>query len=325
MSMTPTKSDHPTSSPSLSLQPTEFCRDIPGWHDADGLRGVCEWYAAPVGDDDDYYNEGGTRCNLFGTSYENDGFTASTACCVCGGGYKLGQDPSTAPTSTPKPTSITPAPTNHPTISLQPSSSLQPSEYCQNVIDWHASDSVRYDCDWFELPTGDDDYYIQVSGTRCDLWGDGFENMGHVANTACCVCGGGYRGADIIPTARPSGFSSASPSLKPTILTAPTKTPQLSAAVQSRKPSLQPSNFLFSGSDTTSNSPSNTETKSKNGDLPSLDAVGEDTATPTSSPVFGISDTTDESASYCFSAQSLNSMVMFALSVWFAVQEIVGW
>lgn len=40
VSMTPTKSDHPTSSPSLSLQPTEFCRDIPGWHDADGLRGM---------------------------------------------------------------------------------------------------------------------------------------------------------------------------------------------------------------------------------------------------------------------------------------------
>mmetsp|Transcript_8807 Transcript_8807/g.13028 ORF Transcript_8807/g.13028 Transcript_8807/m.13028 type:complete len:440 (+) Transcript_8807:92-1411(+) len=321
VSLMPTKSDHPTTSPSLSLQPTEFCRDVPGWHDADGPRGGCAWYADPVGDDDEYYSEEDTRCDRFGTSFENNGFTARTACCVCGGGYKLGQDPSMAPTSTPTPTSIT---TKSPTKSPQPSESLQPSEYCQDVIGWHASDGEQYDCSWFRLTVGDDDFYDQFIGTRCELWGSGFENMGHVADTACCICGGGYRGGNTVPSSRPTEYFSTPPSMKPTIMVPPTKSPRPSAAVRSPKPSMNPSNFLMSNSPSSS-IPSSTVT-SKSDDFPGLDTDAVDAKTPTFSPVDRIPGTGDESSGYGYRSRAMPShsfVIAFALTVWFVVPGVL--
>ncbi len=41
------------------------------WHDSDGPRYNCEWYA------------GNGRCGLYGDKYLNHGHTAQTACCIC--------------------------------------------------------------------------------------------------------------------------------------------------------------------------------------------------------------------------------------------------
>merc|ERR1711862_564027 len=60
---------------------TPDCWDNPlGWYDAEGEEYSCAWYA-----EDD-------RCEQYGDGYENDGYTANEACCVCGGGA-----PTTAP------------------------------------------------------------------------------------------------------------------------------------------------------------------------------------------------------------------------------------
>jgi hypothetical protein len=49
------------------------CEDESGWTDAAGDG--CAWYA-----EDPFY-----RCSVFGTSFENNGFTANEACCACDG------------------------------------------------------------------------------------------------------------------------------------------------------------------------------------------------------------------------------------------------
>ena len=52
------------------------CRDDPpGWYDADGPMYNCEWYG-----------QNSSYCGWYGNDYENIGYTANQACCVCGGG-----------------------------------------------------------------------------------------------------------------------------------------------------------------------------------------------------------------------------------------------
>jgi hypothetical protein len=50
----------------------EQCVDVPGWYDSDG-------------DDCNFYAED-NNCQLYGSGFENFGYTANQACCVCGGG-----------------------------------------------------------------------------------------------------------------------------------------------------------------------------------------------------------------------------------------------
>jgi len=58
------------------------------WKDADGDG--CDWYDdIHVGDDDYYYDDADTRCVYYGEEYGKDGFTALSACCVCGGGVRI--------------------------------------------------------------------------------------------------------------------------------------------------------------------------------------------------------------------------------------------
>lgn len=47
------------------------CEDEPGW--VDSLGDGCDWY------------EENDACDLYGDSFENDGLTASEACCACKG------------------------------------------------------------------------------------------------------------------------------------------------------------------------------------------------------------------------------------------------
>lgn len=55
-------------------RPPEECTDVPGWYDSDGADFDCAFYA----------EEG--NCATFGYGFENFGYTANEACCVCGGG-----------------------------------------------------------------------------------------------------------------------------------------------------------------------------------------------------------------------------------------------
>ena len=80
---------------------------------------------------------------------------------------------------------------------------------CFDIEGW--SDSGGGDCAWYGRPVGDDDYYYEDNldqFARCNLFGADYENMGFVANEACCHCGGGVR--------------PRSPSDTPTVSSAPT-------------------------------------------------------------------------------------------------------
>ena len=46
-------------------------------------------------------------------------------------------------------------------------------------INWYDSDGPFFDCEWYSYHN------------RCSTYGNSYENMGKVANQACCVCGGG--------------------------------------------------------------------------------------------------------------------------------------
>ena len=74
----------PSIVPSASALPTMLCVDVPNWSDA-------------FGDTCLYYNVNGEEaCLEFGECCEANGYTANSACCVCGGGlfYKDPNDPS---------------------------------------------------------------------------------------------------------------------------------------------------------------------------------------------------------------------------------------
>jgi len=47
------------------------CRDVQGWHDSGGTKYNCEWYSELL------------HCIQYGDKYENGGYTANQACCVC--------------------------------------------------------------------------------------------------------------------------------------------------------------------------------------------------------------------------------------------------
>ena len=63
-------------------------------------------------------------------------------------------------------------------IAVIPDGHYETCDGCFDVPGWF--DSAGDGCDWYER-----------IDTRCEDYGDGFFNMGHIANTACCVCGGG--------------------------------------------------------------------------------------------------------------------------------------
>jgi len=47
---------------------------------------------------------------------------------------------------------------------------------CEDVEGWHDSDGAMYNCAWY------------AGGTNCANYGNGYENDGQTANTACCAC-----------------------------------------------------------------------------------------------------------------------------------------
>jgi hypothetical protein len=145
------------------------CEDVQGWYDSDGPEYDCTWY------------EENDACE-FASEYENDGYTATEACCVCGGGTSDGSTP------TPPP----------------------PGEgQCEDVHGWYDSEGPEYDCTWYE------------ENEFCEFASE-FENDGYAATEACCVCGGGNRDGST-PPSPPSDGSTPTP--PPSNGSAPTPPP----------------------------------------------------------------------------------------------------
>mmetsp|Transcript_6562 Transcript_6562/g.8537 ORF Transcript_6562/g.8537 Transcript_6562/m.8537 type:complete len:703 (-) Transcript_6562:138-2246(-) len=151
ISPSPTTSSPTTSSPTTAPpsaapvdnndDPSASCIDINGWHDIDGPEYDCNFYAI------------GLNCYFHGDSFMNEGETANTACCVCGGGTLVdNNDGGGSPTAPP---------------------------ICTDVPDWHDSDGAEYDCDFY------------ADDNNCSEYGAEFSNFGYTANEACCTCGGG--------------------------------------------------------------------------------------------------------------------------------------
>ncbi|KAJ9448629.1 hypothetical protein DIPPA_56149, partial [Diplonema papillatum] len=118
------------------------------WQDDDGFS--CSEYVINTENND---------CEEYGDLYENDGYTANTACCVCGGGG-----------TTPQPEA--------------------PAPSCHDVLidgrQWNASDNIS--CFGYIVDNEIDD---------CTEYGDLYAKDGHTGNTACCVCGGGVTAPQI--------------------------------------------------------------------------------------------------------------------------------
>eukprot|EP00814_Leptocylindrus_danicus_P011766 CAMPEP_0116027048 /NCGR_PEP_ID=MMETSP0321-20121206/14349_1 /TAXON_ID=163516 /ORGANISM="Leptocylindrus danicus var. danicus, Strain B650" /LENGTH=217 /DNA_ID=CAMNT_0003500233 /DNA_START=18 /DNA_END=668 /DNA_ORIENTATION=+ len=178
--------------PYLPYTTAQTCVDVPNWTDAEGDG--CDFYAA-LSDDDEYMGE--PLCEVYGDCCTNDGHTAQTACCACGGGSTF-------------------------------------LETCQSDADFQDCDGNT--CEWYEQEIGVDgvdDYYDDVMDTRCWLFADDATCAdpvtGKTANDACCVCGGG----STTTTANTSAPSSAPTVTPPTVTTsAPvTSAPVTSAPV----------------------------------------------------------------------------------------------
>lgn len=66
-------------SPEVIDSPDTVCVDVPGWFDSDGPTFNCEWYSSM---------DTALRCR-HGNRHPNNGHTAMTACCACGGGEQV--------------------------------------------------------------------------------------------------------------------------------------------------------------------------------------------------------------------------------------------
>jgi len=124
--------------------PNTTCEDLPQWKDA--YNDDCKWYA-----------ENDPTCNLATCCADEDGITAASACCSCGGG-------STGSGSSGQ----------NPPVNTAPISGT-----CTDMAGW--TDQEGFDCSWYE----------QFSPDSCNQWGSCCANGGYTANEACCICGGG--------------------------------------------------------------------------------------------------------------------------------------
>ena len=133
------------------------------WHDNGITAFNCFYYA-----NSPWFYERGCVDNG-----RNDGgiYTASEACCVCGGGKRTHTEGATDDTLSPL------APTPVPTCT-----DLTWTDHRRGGA-WYNSDYVAKTCSWFA---------DRPSHARCRNFGDDDRNI-YTANEACCVCGGGKR------------------------------------------------------------------------------------------------------------------------------------
>lgn len=230
------------------------CTDIPNFHDSDGEDFNCAWYAAD------------SNCEKYGESFSSNGLTASEACCSCGGGQNT------------KPSAPSSQVTKSSSPSQAPSKFLEPK--CVDFPQaWHDAWGAEFDCLWYSQKE-----------SRCRKYGHLFEFDNHVANEACCACGGGQTTSinendnDVVPSPSfsPSQAPSAISSHEPSVSMLPSSSPSL----PSDKPTNPPSKRKSEGP---SNIPSltPTETTSENPSVsnqPTLPTTMESTSSPTTSP-----------------------------------------
>jgi len=131
-------------------------------------------------------------CTKYGDGYEKDGLTANKACCGCGGGAKTCDD---GIITTP---CICDGEVRDNGQCAKAGSSYVPGK--SKGPDKKACEDVKIkDLDWAD--STDDNCARYVANEWCERYGDGYENDGYTANTACCGCGGGIRGG--VPPATP--------------------------------------------------------------------------------------------------------------------------
>ena len=222
----PSKSPSSTPSTEPTTSMSVVCDDVPDWSIIEGDSFYdCGWYGSPVEPDPTagyFYDDGATRCGLWGN--ESDAIlnlSANEACCSCGGGLLSNQYP-----TTPSPT-MSLVPTTVPTLSALP------THFCVDRPGWESNDGVQ--CKWYEHEIGPeyDDYYQDDAADRCDFFGgeEFASSDGFTASEACCICGGGIlAGPSGTPTAIPT-FSSR-PTLEPQPTTSPTKSSTASPATK---------------------------------------------------------------------------------------------
>ncbi|GFH45125.1 hypothetical protein CTEN210_01599 [Chaetoceros tenuissimus] len=179
------------------------CIDTPGWHDKDGEAFGCSWY------------EHGSNCLQYGFNRdtENFGLIASEACCICGGGCTdvegwrgkisehidytfvltfvyiddhdcnwYAQSDNCALFGNDSSKERFGYIANSACCACGRIGTELPSDeyYCEDFPSgWHDIDGPDYDCNWYS------------TGNNCEVYGSGSAKDGHVANDACCACGGG--------------------------------------------------------------------------------------------------------------------------------------
>eukprot|EP01063_Lacrimia_lanifica_P001031 TRINITY_DN1048_c0_g1_i2.p1 TRINITY_DN1048_c0_g1~~TRINITY_DN1048_c0_g1_i2.p1 ORF type:complete len:1492 (+),score=527.54 TRINITY_DN1048_c0_g1_i2:95-4570(+) len=240
--------DAPATAPPTAVPETCVDVTIDGrtWYSGYGEPYGCDYFAAGA-------TQSPSRCEKWGELKPSEGYVANTACCACGGGVRSGvtpapvtqtpqptvaatPTPTVAVTQTPQPTvAATPTPTVAVTQTPQPTVAATPTptvaatdaptaapETCVDVtVDgetWYSGYGAPYGCDYFGGASG-----------RCAKWGNDKPSNGYVANTACCVCGGGVRGGapvTKIPSVPTRAPTPAPPTPVPTPQPTPAPTPE---------------------------------------------------------------------------------------------------
>lgn len=191
----------PSHAPTISFQPqppdavasvttvttsptTETCANIADWVDIYGDD--CRYYAEPI-----FGEETGNKCSKYGMYGMNHGYTAHTACCVCGGGVsKYPND------------EFFPVKQNVPLRPIKPTLNVigdkcidRPNWEKAEVYDFKDPDEERIGCSSY--------FYKPKAGfVTCGAYGHIRSKDGTSANDACCICNGGYSGALIGRTFR---------------------------------------------------------------------------------------------------------------------------
>ena len=102
--------------------------------------------------------------------------------------------------------------TQAPSSGYTPSPTQSPTYGCEDKTEddgteWHDSDGVQYDCEWYGDYNG------------CDAYGEGYADDNYTANQACCTCGGGNTETGSptnSPTDWPTNYPTDSPTDYPT-------------------------------------------------------------------------------------------------------------
>ena len=220
----------PTKSPIQTPTIEPICSNVPNWKDSDGDG--CNWYTN---------NDPG--CKDYGDCCKNQGYTANTACCFCGGGIistlkPVTEPPTKAPvTKSPSRSPVTSSPTSRPTKSPTKSPTRAPTAkptLSPKPISPTEKPSKSPTRNPTKLPTknpitapptktptkapvepicsnvpnwkdsdGDGCNWYVNNDPGCDDYGDCCKKQGHTANTACCFCGGGILTYPDPPTKSP--------------------------------------------------------------------------------------------------------------------------